>query len=273
MNIPEIKQLLTKYDVRPDKSKGQHFLLDESVVTDMLEVARVAKDDTVLEVGPGMGVLTSALTQRAGQVVAYELDTQLAELIRSQNADNLRVEEGDALKLPLPPRGTFLPYKVVANIPYSITGVLLRRLVTPPSPPKSLTLLVQKEVAERVCARPGDMSVLAVAVQLHGSPHIVRAVPPESFWPAPKVDSAVLHVELSGRLTVDVDEAQFMRLVKFGFSQKRKQLKNTLAAGLHVEPSLIVAALESVALKSTTRAQELSLEGWRDLNKALTKYL
>lgn len=273
MNIPEIKQLLAKHDVRPDKSKGQHFLLDESVVVDMLEAAEVSKIDTVLEVGPGMGVLTSALVQRAGEVVAYELDTQLAELIRSQNADNLRVEEGDALKLPLPPRGTPLPYKVVANIPYSITGALIRRLVTSPSAPVSLTLLVQKEVAARVCAKPGDMSVLAVAVQLHGQPSIVRNVPPESFWPAPQVESAVLHVALADNLTVDVDEVRFMRLVKFGFSQKRKQLKNTLAAACHIEPSVIVSALELVGLKTTARAQELSLEQWRDLGVALFSHL
>jgi 16S rRNA (adenine1518-N6/adenine1519-N6)-dimethyltransferase len=263
MDKAQLKTLLTKYDIRPNKGLGQHFLHDESVIHDMLEVADIRGADTVLEVGPGLGVLTSALVQRAGQVVVFELDEKLADIIESQGAENLTVVRGDALELPLPPRGTALPYKVVANIPYSITGALIRRLITSPSGPISMTLLMQKEVAERMCAKPGQMSALSVAVQLHGRAQIVRLVPPESFWPAPKVDSAVVHVDLSDELTLDVNERDFMRLVKFGFSQKRKQLKNTLAAGLRVEPAEIEKRLLKLGLSATVRAQELSMEEWK----------
>lgn len=271
MDKSQLKSLLAKFDIVPNKGLGQHFLHDETVIEDMLEAAAVNEADTVLEVGPGLGVLTSALVQRAGQVVVYELDEKLATLIESHQSENLTVVRGDALELPLPPRGTTLPYKVVANIPYSITGALIRRLITSPSGPSSITLLVQKEVAERMCAEPGQMSALSVAVQLHGEAHIVRFVPPECFWPAPKVDSAVVHVDLSRGLTLDVEERDFMRLVKFGFAQKRKQLKNTLAAGLRVEPTEIESYLLQAGLKATARAQELSLENWKKLYDLMQK--
>ena len=165
MKVTDLQKLLRQYDIRPNKGLGQHFLHDETVTRDMLEAANITASDTVLEIGPGLGVLTSALVQAAGKVEVYELDDKLADLIEAQNAENLTVVRGDALQLPLPPRGTPLPYKVVANIPYSITGALIRRLITSPSGPSSMTLLVQKEVAERMCARPGQISVLAVAVQ------------------------------------------------------------------------------------------------------------
>lgn len=269
MKVTDLQKLLRQYDIRPNKGLGQHFLHDETVTRDMLEAANITASDTVLEIGPGLGVLTSALVQMAGKVVVYELDDKLADLIEAQNAKNLTVVRGDALTLPLPPRGTPLSYKVVANIPYSITGALIRRLITSPSGPSSMTLLVQKEVAERMCARPGQMSVLSVAVQLHGAPQIMRQVPPSSFWPEPKVDSTVVHVDLSGGLRLDVDEKSFMRIVKFGFAQKRKQLKNTLAAGLRVEPAEIEKLLVSIDLSPTARAQELSLAEWKGLYETL----
>lgn len=268
MLVSDLKQVLTKYNIRPDKSKGQHFLLDETVVEDMLEAAQVSQEDTVIEVGPGPGVLTAALAQRAGQVLAYELDDQLADLIESQNVANVEVVRGDVIEQPLPRRGIALPYKVVANIPYSITGVLARKLLTSLPAPKSVTLLVQREVAERMCAKPGDMSVLAVATQLHGTARIVRIVPADAFYPAPKVDSAVVHVELANAehgLTLDVDEKAYMRLVKIGFAQKRKQLKNTLAAGLRISPTEALEVLKKAGLADTVRAQELSLENWKQL--------
>ncbi|MBP9826881.1 ribosomal RNA small subunit methyltransferase A [Candidatus Saccharibacteria bacterium] len=265
MQITDLKKLLSTYDIRPDKGKGQHFLLDESVVADMLEAASVSQEGTVLEVGPGPGVLTSALAQRAGHIICYELDDKLADLIEAQGIPNIEVVRGDVLTHPLPRRGTTLPYKVVANIPYSITGALIRKLLTSLPAPKSITLLVQREVAERMCAGPGQMSILSVATQLHGNARIVRIVPAEAFYPAPKVDSAVVHVDIKPDLTLDVDEKAFMRIVKIGFSQKRKQLKNTLAAGLHREPSEIEPYLEQAGLALTARAQELRLEDWHKL--------
>ena len=272
MKIPQLIHLLKTYDITPDKSKGQHFLIDETVVGDMLEVAGVGETDTVLEIGPGVGVLTAGLVQKAGQVYAYELDDQLADLITSQNESNLTVIRGDVLQSPLPPAGV-TDYKVVANIPYNITGLILRQLVEANPKARSLTLLVQKEVAERVSAKPGQMSIIAVAVQLHGVPSMVREVLPKAFWPAPRVDSAVLHVELRPELTVDVDEALFMRLVKFGFAQKRKQLKNTLSVGLKITSAEVEEALLASDLKATARAQELSLEEWSKLYRLLLSKL
>ena len=272
MKIPQLIHLLKTYDITPDKSKGQHFLIDETVVGDMLEVAGVGETDTVLEIGPGVGVLTAGLVQKAGQVYAYELDDQLAELISSQNESNLTVIRGDVLQSPLPPTGV-TDYKVVANIPYNITGLILRQLVEANPKARSLTLLVQKEVAERVSAKPGQMSIIAVAVQLHGVPSMVREVSPKAFWPAPRVDSAVLHIELRPELTVDVEEALFMRLVKFGFAQKRKQLKNTLSVGLKITSAEVEEALLASDLKATARAQELSLEEWSKLYRLLLSKL
>ncbi|MEI7818752.1 MAG: 16S rRNA (adenine(1518)-N(6)/adenine(1519)-N(6))-dimethyltransferase RsmA [bacterium] len=269
MNIPEVRQLMATYDIRPDKSKGQHFLLDESVVADMIEVAKVSKQDTVIEVGPGMGVLTSALAQTAGQVDAYELDDKLADLIESQKVSNVELIRGDVLSQRLPRQGTTLPYKVVANIPYSISGALIRQLFTSLPAPQSVTILIQREVAERICAKPGQMSILAVAVQLHGKPKIVRYVPGESFWPAPKVESAVLHVDVVDGLTLDVDEKAFMRLVKIGFSQKRKQLKNTLSSGFQLTPDEVEKLLIKADLKPSARAQELSLQQWENLYRII----
>ncbi len=266
MRVADLKSLMASYGISPNKNLGQNFLLDETVITDMIEAAQVHSTDTVLEIGPGLGVLTKALSAKAGQVVVYELDPKLAELIRGQAVPNIRVEEGDALDLPLPPRGSgALPYKIVANIPYSITGPLLRRWLAANPAPISLTVLVQAEVAERICAQPGQMSILSVVTQLHGEPRLVRWVPAEAFYPAPKVDSAVVHVDVSAGLKLDVDEVRFMRLVKFGFAQKRKQLKNTLAAGLHKDPAEIELILRDAGLSATVRAQELSLEDWKRL--------
>lgn len=268
LNATSLRQLLTTYDIQPKKQLGQHFLHDESVVADMLSAANLCATDTALEIGPGVGVLTSALCQRAAAVYSVELDTKLAGLLREQNIANLTVIEGDALEVSLPPDGVNT-YKILANIPYNITGQLLRRFVALDARPQSVTVLIQKEVAERIVAGPGQMSVLAVALQLHGTPSLVRLVPPDAFWPAPKVDSAILHIDLAPKLTLPVDEAAFMRLVKFGFAQKRKQLKNTLAAGLHYEPTELEPFLEQVGLKVTVRAQELSLAQWQALYQAL----
>lgn len=268
MKIPDLIHLLKTYQLRPDKSKGQHFLIDETVVADMLEAAAVTKDDITVEVGPGVGVLTSALSQTSQHVYTYELDDALATLIEQQGMKNITVLRGDVLQAQLPPDGV-TQYKVLANIPYNITGLLVRQLLATQPQATSVTLLVQREVAERMVAGPGQMSVLAVATQLHGRARIVRQVAPEAFFPAPRVDSAVIHIELVPELTLDVDEKAFMRLVKHGFAQKRKQLKNTLAAGLQVESETIEVALKDAQLSPTARAQELSLPDWHRLMIAL----
>lgn len=268
MKLQDLKTILKTYDIRPDKSKGQHFLLDESVIADMLEAAEIGPTDTVIEVGPGLGVLTSALEQTAGEVLAYELDPVLADLIDAQGSSKIEVIRGDVMELPLPRRG-IERYKVVANIPYSITGSLLRKLLSSIPAPTSITVLIQKEVAQRLVAKPGQMSILAVAAQLKADCELIRIVPPEAFYPAPAVDSAVVRLTLLPSLRVNVDEKAFMTLVRHGFAQKRKQLKNTLAAGLQLQPAEIEKVLLKVGLSATVRAQEMSLESWQQLYHAL----
>lgn len=249
----------------PKKSLGQHWLHDTASLEAMCAAAELIKTDTVLEIGPGLGTLTTLLTEKAKQVIAVELDEQLARDLPSRApADNLIVETKDILTYDfasLPP-----DYKVVANIPYYLTSNLLRMLSETPNPPRSATLLTQKEVAERVAAQPGDLSLLGVAIQFYWEVDLGMVVPAKLFTPPPKVDSQILILKRRDRaLFPDVDERAFFRLVKIGFAQRRKTLLNTLSGGLHLERLAVVAACKSVDIDPQRRAQSLSLEEWHNL--------
>ncbi len=254
--------------MEPKKSLGQHWLTDEATLAAICEAANLAKTDTALEIGPGLGDLTRQLVKRAGVVVAVELDKDLAEkLTRSVDADNLTVIQGDILRFDL----TQLPpaYKVVANIPYYLTSNLLRTFSESPNPPLEMTLLVQKEVAERVAAGPGQMSLLAVSVQLYYRPKLGPIVSAELFSPPPKVDSQV--VILQRRLKprfADLDTRVFFRIVKAGFAGRRKMLRSSLAAGLQLSKEQADKLLRAAKIEGSQRAQELSLEQWHALYRA-----
>lgn len=250
------------------KSLGQHWLQDELSLEAMLAAADIGPSDTVLEIGPGPGTLTQKLVQAAQQVVAVEFDPNLArELPLRIPAPNLQVTSQDILQFDL----TSLPpnYKVVANIPYYLTSNLLRVLCESPNHFSAAAILIQKEVAQRVCAQPGDMSILAVSVQFYCQVGLGPIVPARLFTPPPKVDSQILMLSWRQQpLFTDVDTRQFFRIVKAGFSQKRKTLLNALGGGLQLDREQTTQLLERAGIVPTVRAQALSLQQWHDLYKA-----
>jgi len=281
---PGMRALLDKYNLHPRKGLGQHFLADPNILRKIVTAAELSSGDTVLEIGPGLGTLTHWLAQAAGRVVAVELDEAMISVLRQELAHlpNLELVQGDILKLDpaaliagiSPPSGTPdvqspLSYSVVANLPYYITSAAIRHLLEAELPPRRLVLMVQREVAQRIVARPDDMSLLAVSVQFYGQPRIVAKIPAGAFVPPPKVDSAVVRIDTYDTPPVDVPDAQtFFRVVRAGFSQKRKQLKNTLAAGLHLPGPQVTALLTQAGVDPRRRAQTLNLEEWAALARA-----
>lgn len=269
MDVKTIKKLLG--DSRPRKGLGQHFLIDESVLDKIVGAAELEPADTVLEIGPGLGVLTRALAERAGRVVAIELDEKMVSILRDQLGDceNLEIVQGDILEID-PGRLISGPYKVVANLPYYITSAVTRHLLETEHKPALLVLMMQLEVAQRILAQPGDMSTLAVSVQFYGTPQLVTRVPAGAFWPPPEVDSAVLRIDVYEKPPVQVEDVDwFFKVVRAGFGQKRKQLKNALAGGLHPTKDQVLAALERAGIDPRRRAETLSIEEWAELAQAL----
>ncbi len=281
------------------KSLGQNFLSDRRYLTPILDVAALTPADKVLEIGPGKGVLTEALAERAGCVVAVELDHRLIESLRQRFADRPHVHivhadilehapdalvaacsvdgeterRGDGatisqspnLQSPISNPQSPISYKVVANLPYYITNAALRHLLEAAHPPSLAVLMVQWEVAQRICAQPGDLSILAVSVQFFAEPRLVQRVPASAFSPRPKVDSAILQLTTRPRFAVEVEPALFFRVVRAGFGQKRKQLQNSLAAGLHLDKAAVQVWLEDAHVDPARRAETLRLEEWGEL--------
>lgn len=274
MNPDHIKDILQRYGLKPNFTYGQNFLIDEIVLEDIVDAAEVTKDDCVLEIGPGIGNLTRRLCERAGLVLSIEKDPKFFPVLRSIKKDyreNFRYEIADALEYDF--QNFFRDnnrenYKVVANIPYYITGKILQTLLTAKFKPSSITVLTQKEVAQNVSAGPGKLSILAISVQLFGTPKLVATVPARSFYPAPKVDSAVLNIKLFKKPRYDIgDEKHFFKILKACFTGKRKQLHNTLTNNLHVPKEEVVKILESLKINPMARPQELSIEQWVELVK------
>jgi 16S rRNA (adenine1518-N6/adenine1519-N6)-dimethyltransferase len=247
------------------KSLGQHWLKDEASLEAMCDAGEITKDDVVLEIGPGPGTLTEKLVQRAGKVVAVEFDEYLARNLPTRvRADNLEVITHDILSFDF----TSLPpdYKVIANIPYYLTSNLIRVLSETTNQPSVAVLLVQKEVAQRVCSAPGDMSILSVTAQYFWEVGLGFEVPAELFTPPPKVDSQILIMQRRPNLLFpDVDPKAFFQLVKAGFSERRKMLRSSLSGGLHLTKPEVEALLVKANIAPTLRAQALSLEDWHRL--------
>jgi 16S rRNA (adenine1518-N6/adenine1519-N6)-dimethyltransferase len=255
----------------PKKSLGQHWLTDEISLQAMLLAADVQPEDMVLEIGPGLGPLTALLVGAASSVTAVEFDEELARgLAKRVPADNLRVVRSDILRFDL----TALPpdYKVVANIPYYLTSKLVRVLSESSNPPLVAALLVQKEVAERLAAKPGQLSILGVTSQYYFEVSLGPVVKAELFTPPPKVDSQIVVLKRRTEpLFDDVDTRDFFRLVKAGFGEKRKTLLNSLSAGLHLEKSAVKTWLDSAGVNPQLRAQNLSLDEWHDLYRTASR--
>ncbi len=277
---PGMPELIRRYGIDPKRSLGQNFLAEPLHLDRIVAIAELTRADTVLEIGPGLGTLTTRLADQAGHVVAVELDDRLIHLLRTEyaNRPHVQIVHGDILELdpaaiitgqfadlPVP-----LVYKVVANLPYYITSAVMRHLLEAARPPAVAVLMVQREVAERICATPGDLSILAVSVQFYATPQLVHHVPAAAFYPVPKVDSAVLRLDVRPQPAVaDVDAARFFTLVRAGFGQKRKQLANSLSAGLHLPKRAVQDALHAAGIDPALRAERLDLEAWGRLYHAL----
>lgn len=306
----QIKHRLKQLGVGADKYLGQHFLIDQNILDLISSTTKdlMDSDDILVEVGPGLGVLTEGLVTLNTQVVTIEKDPVFAQALPAYVAkDNLTVIQGDALSLletnpGFPKRfnygyngkalrvgsglkevddsvcfdnpGSDMDWLFVANIPYAITSPLLRMLMDLEVPPRHILVLMQKEVAERLVAKPGssERGLLTVKVELAGVTKIIEYVPPRSFWPAPKVDSALVHIDLTQPAfgMTDEEHKQFFKVVAAGFSQKRKQLANSLAGGLGMEASEARVLLEMAKIDPQRRAESLTIEEWKTLSESCT---
>ena len=272
--------ILRKHNLVPRKSLGQNFLIDPAVAERIVAAAEIPEGALVLEVGPGLGALTRHLALTARRVVAVELDALLIPPLEEvlSTFENVTILQGDILKLDpvhlieeAEPQMTgedhpAHSYLVVANIPYNITSILIRHLLETQQKPERIVLTVQREVADRICAKPGKMSLLALSVQVYGKPQKVMRIPAGAFYPAPKVDSTTLRVDLYHEPVIPLGLMDvFFSLVKAGFSQKRKTLRNALSAGLRCTLEETLSMLNRAGIDSRRRAQTLSLEEWRAL--------
>jgi 16S rRNA (adenine1518-N6/adenine1519-N6)-dimethyltransferase len=255
----------------PDKSLGQHWLKDRDVLSHIADCAELTKDDTVLEIGPGLGTLTSELLRRSRKVVAVEFDPELARKLPAQfPGTNLEVVSQDILEFDL----SSLPsgYAVVANVPYYITSKIVQMLLTSSNKPRIAVLLVQKEVAQRLASTPGDMSILAVSAQVFADVTLGDIVPAEYFTPPPKVDSQVVILRTRAEpILQNVTEKDFFTVVKAGFSAKRKKLRSSLSGGLKIEKDIAEELLISASIDPNDRAESLSLVDWIRLTKVVTR--
>jgi 16S rRNA (adenine1518-N6/adenine1519-N6)-dimethyltransferase len=277
----DLRDALRRFNITPKKSLGQNFLFDPVTLDRIVTAADVGPNDTVLEIGPGAGSLTRHLAHAAARVVAVELDNRLLPVLEYATGDlpNVAIVHGDILEVDpatiarsddfsRPGQTTEVvttksQYKVVANIPYYITAPIIRRLLESPVRPSLIVLTVQREVAERICAAPPEMSVLAVSVQFYGTPRIVGHVPAGAFYPKPDVDSAIVRIDLFDQPPLTGVEAnKFFEVVKAGFSQKRKQIRNSLASGLRLKGSDAEKLLSDAGIDPSRRAETLTVEEW-----------
>lgn len=279
-----IRALLNQYNLRPNKKLGQNFLVDPTYLQRIAAAGEVQAGEQVLEIGPGLGALTEILLEAGAQVTAVELDRGFLRVLsdRFGKYPNFVLQHGDILETDVvslfaaqPATDTPFTYKVIANIPYYITSAVIRHLLENDDPaqprPTLLVLLMQKEVAQRICAAAGDLSLLAISVQFYGVPEIVGTVPAGAFYPAPNVDSAILRVRIHPTLPHTVSDLEFFwQVIKAGFGQKRKQLKNSLSSGLSRYSAVqIDAALTAAGIAPTRRAQTVTIAEWVALAEAL----
>ena len=267
----DIFPLIQKYHVQPKKSLGQNFLVDPNGLNKVLQAAQLSPEDTVLEIGAGLGSLTYLLAQQAKYVVAVELDKRLIPPLTEVLAgfENIKIKQGDMLELsPDALLGT-ARYVVVANIPYYITSALIRHLLEADHKPTRMVLTVQQEVAERILARDGKMSLLALSVQVYGKPELKARIPAGCFYPPPEVDSAVLSIELYEEPLFPSESLDlFFTLAHAGFAQKRKTLRNTLATGMNESPAWAEKLLTAAGIDPQRRAETLSMQEWKQLIEA-----
>ena len=272
--LAQTRRLLRRFGLRPRKGLGQHFLIDGEVLELITSAAELTPGDIIMEIGPGLGILTKELARQVGQVIAIELDSKLAAILKQAlasfdnvtiiNEDILRIEPATLLKEQKVTDSPF-GYKVVANLPYYITSPVLRHFLEASVKPQTMVVMVQKEVAEAIVAEPGQMSLLSVSVQFYGEPRIISYVSAQCFYPAPEVDSAILRVELYPQPAVAVDEGSFFELVRAGFNVPRKQICNSLAQGLGLPKAEALSLLGKADIAPKRRAETLTLREWAQL--------
>ena len=264
------KNLLQKYKAQPIKRFGQNFLIDQSAIKKIIEAADLKSNDIVLEIGPGPGVLTQELAKKAKKVIAIEKDIKMIEIIKEtlKEFNNIEIIQGDALKIAYNQLPS--PYKVVGNLPFYLTAPIIRQFLESDNPPEEMTLIVQKEVGQRICAKPPKMSILAVSVQIYAEPKIVSYISKRSFWPSPKVDSAIIKISKIG-LNQEINKDLFFKIVKAGFSQPRKQLINNLSKGLEMEREKSEKWLLKNKIEPSQRAETLKIEDWLKLLEDFSK--
>jgi len=272
------RQLLRQFGFKPKKRLGQHFLIDEAVLERILSAAELSPGDIVVEIGPGLGVLTEGLARRGARVIAVELDSKLVALLKKRlatfpdvkvvRADILKVTPRQLLQNNITASELAQGYKVIANLPYYITSPVLRHFLEAQLRPSEMVVMVQKEVGEAIAAIPGKMSLLSVKTQFYSKPVIISYVPAASFYPPPKVDSVILRLDVYSRPPIEVsDVAGFFDIVIHGFSSPRKQLRNSLAHSLEMPSSQVASLLEKAGIEGKRRAETLNLEEWRELWK------
>jgi len=263
-----ISALLKRHGLRANKKLGQNFLQDPFALASITSAAEIKSTDTVLEIGSGLGSLTRYLAESAKQVIAVEIDREMLPVLQAVTSayNNINIIHGDILKFSPQELIQESNYLVVANIPYYITSAIIRHLLENERKPRRIVLTVQKEVATRICAEPGDMSLLALSVQIYGKPRIAKHIPASAFFPAPKVDSAVLCIDIYPSPKIQPDTLNtFFKLIKAGFSQKRKTLRNSLSAGLHISTQAAEELLKNANIDQRRRAETLSIEEWQRL--------
>jgi 16S rRNA (adenine1518-N6/adenine1519-N6)-dimethyltransferase len=272
--LTQAKGLLRQFGLKARKGLGQHFLIDETVLKLIVSGAGLTPDDVVLEIGPGLGVLTRELARRASRVIAVEIDSKLAAILCQTLAplNNVSIINGDILSIDpadLYPMAGYSFNKVVANLPYYITSPVLRHLLEARARPETMIVMVQKEVAETIAAGPGKMSLLSVSVQLYGEPSIVGPVSARCFYPEPEVDSAILRIDIYRQPLVAAESASdFFRLVRAGFHAARKQIINSLALGLDLPRAEVLSLLETASIAPQRRAETLTIDEWISLWQA-----
>ena len=267
---------MKRHRLDPRKGLGQNFLVDHKALWKIVDSAGVTPEDTVLEIGAGLGSLTRLLAVSAAKVKAVEIDHKLIPVLGEVVASfqNIEVIQGDILEMDPGKLMKDTGYIVVANIPYFITSAIVRHLLECTVRPGRLVLTMQQEVAERICALPGELSLLALSVQVYGQPKIVARIPAACFYPAPSVDSAALRVDLYHEPYFnDQQRNKFFTLIRMGFAQKRKMLRNTLAAGLHISGDEAARYLTAAGIDPGRRAQTLNLVEWKTLVNELADLL
>jgi 16S rRNA (adenine1518-N6/adenine1519-N6)-dimethyltransferase len=276
--LKKTQELCRIYDIKPRNSLGQNFLVSLEVYKKIVASAKIKKDDVVLEIGPGLGFLSAELLKSAKKVIAVELDEKIVKVLElalsAHNIDNLEIINANILDFN--PSSLVNDYKIVANLPYNISSVFLRKFLSTENKPKSLTLMLQQEVVERIVAGPGKHSLLSLSVQYYSQAKYIDTIKKENFWPQPKVNSAILHLKRKEAEEISLSREEqklFFRLLKFGFSAKRKKLVNNLAGALQIDNKMVETKMQAVDIDISIRAQALSLNDWQKLFAQLRLFM